>query len=90
MDHSLSEDEPATQCWTLSGYPIVDGKYLDKDGNIRQVSPGEFTTAGPPALDVFWVNRQITPGKNCQFRVISCHAFVTVTEYMRRMGELLN
>lgn len=34
----------------MGGYPIVDGKYLDKDGNIRETGPNEWTTSGPLAL----------------------------------------
>ncbi|KJZ75252.1 hypothetical protein HIM_05446 [Hirsutella minnesotensis 3608] len=86
----IPDTSPEMQCWTQSGHPIVDGKYLDKNGVIREVDPSEWTVAGPPALDVYWSNRKITPnlGYN-QFHAIALGASVDVTEYLARVGELL-
>lgn len=42
----------------LGGYPIVDGKYLDKDGNIRETGPNEWTS-GPPALNVYSTGKSL-------------------------------
>lgn len=81
---------PEKQSWTESGYPIVDGKYLDKDGNIQQFDSQEWSVAGPPALDVYWHNRRVTPGREQdQFRTLVSNAFVDMTEYIARIGELL-
>lgn len=80
---------PGHQTWTISGRPIVDGKYQDASGVIRHVGADEWTSAGHPALDVFWVNRQATPDQPAPFRALASHAFVGVTEYIRRMGAFL-
>lgn len=73
------------QSRALSGYRIVDGKYIDRDGNIRETDPNEWTTTGPDALDVY---RKVYSSEN-QFWIIASAAFVDATEYLSRVGELL-
>ncbi|KAL7932892.1 hypothetical protein V8C35DRAFT_305750 [Trichoderma chlorosporum] len=88
----MQQPEIEKQSWTLSGHPIVNGKYLDKNGNIREIEPDEWTTNGPPVLDVYWTNRKVSPTDDLvgsQFRVIASGAFVDVTEYLSRVGEFL-
>ncbi|EQL04065.1 hypothetical protein OCS_00220 [Ophiocordyceps sinensis CO18] len=85
----IFDTSPEMQCWTQSGHPIVDGRYLDQNGTVREVEPNEWTVAGPPALDVYWSNRKVTLDLDySQFRAIASSAFVDVTEYLARVGEL--
>lgn len=42
-NHQANNNFIGKQKWTLSGYPIVDGKYLDNDGNIREMELKEWT-----------------------------------------------
>lgn len=42
----------------MGGYPIVDDKYLDKGGNIRETGPNEWTS-GPPALNVYSTGKSL-------------------------------
>lgn len=77
------------QDWTTSGYPIVDGKYLDlAKGKIELAGPHERTKAGPPAVALYWHNRKQTGGDG-QFCDFSASAFVDVTEYLLRFGDFL-
>ena len=79
------------QSWTESGFPIVDGKYLDTSdgGKIKTVGPKDWVSAGPPDLGIYWDNRRRTPGLDDQFRGFVHNAFVSVTEYLSRIGEFL-
>jgi hypothetical protein len=77
------------QDWTLSGYPVVDGKYLDgASGAIKTVGIKEEFISGPPSLDIYWHNRMLT-GRDDQFFGFGVSGFVDVTEYVRRMGNFL-
>ncbi|KAH7142899.1 hypothetical protein B0J13DRAFT_51584 [Dactylonectria estremocensis] len=77
------------QYWTLSGYPVVDGRYLDgASGAIKTVAMNEEFTSGPPCLDIYWHNRMMT-GRDDQFLGLGVSGFVDVTEYVRRMGNFL-
>ncbi|KAK7423683.1 hypothetical protein QQX98_000873 [Neonectria punicea] len=77
------------QTWTESGYPIVDGKYLDlSTGTIKTVTADTMVSVGPPAVEIYWVNRTMT-GRKDPFRSFLARAFVDVTEYLKRIGELL-
>ncbi|KAF7550248.1 hypothetical protein G7Z17_g5864 [Cylindrodendrum hubeiense] len=77
------------QSWTESGYPIVDGKYLDlSTGIINTIPDGTLVAAGPPALEVHWHNRMMTGRSNAFFSFVAS-AFVNVTEYLKRVGEFI-
>ncbi|KAH7122984.1 hypothetical protein EDB81DRAFT_813369 [Dactylonectria macrodidyma] len=84
----ITHSSPA-QDWTLSGYPVVDGKYLDgASGAIKTVAMNEEFISSPPSLDIYWHNRMVT-GRNDQFFGLGVSGFVDVTEYVRRMGNFL-
>ncbi|KAF7550127.1 hypothetical protein G7Z17_g5927 [Cylindrodendrum hubeiense] len=77
------------QEWTLSGYPVVDGQYLDgASGAIKTIAVNEEFISGPPSLDIYWHNRMLT-GRDDQFFSIGMSGFVDVTEYVRRMGNFI-
>ncbi|KAH6884399.1 hypothetical protein B0T10DRAFT_362705, partial [Thelonectria olida] len=77
------------QNWTLSGYPVVDGKYLDgASGAIKTVGTDEEFISGPPGVDIYWHNRMLT-GRDDQFFSFGASGHVDVTEYVRRMGNFL-
>ncbi len=82
-------DTSPVQAWTPSGYPIVDGKYLDLvDGTVKTVGPGPVTT-GPPAIAVYIHNRFCT-GQRGHFDTVVATSFAKdLTEYMIQVGELL-
>ncbi|KAH7120297.1 hypothetical protein B0J13DRAFT_532193 [Dactylonectria estremocensis] len=81
------------QPWTTTGYPIVDGKYIDlTTGDTKTITDAEWRTAGPPALELYWYNRTSrTSPEECDdlFTSFSASAFVDVTEYLKRLGEFL-
>lgn len=88
-DNAQVEDTRATQTWTQSGYPIVDGKYLDGNG-VTQSIGDEWTMSGPPVIDVYWHNRRRSrQGTRAYFGSIGANAFVDLTEYLSRVGEFL-
>ncbi len=93
IDLPPPDTTPGHQTWTQSGHPIVDGKYQDKAGTVRRVPADEWLVAGPPALDVFWVNRKAASDddqdSDARFQAIASHAFISVTEYISRIGEFL-
>ncbi|KAJ6441555.1 ABC multidrug transporter [Purpureocillium lavendulum] len=81
---------PARQTWTMSGYPIVDGKYLDlSTGVVRKIAPTEDVTLTPPRLEIYWHNRMLS-GREDHFMGAVTSAFVDVTEYLRRVGRFLD
>jgi hypothetical protein len=45
--------------WTISGFPILDGKYLDLDAGeakaLADEQPAKATT-GPPTVAIYWYN----------------------------------
>lgn len=81
------------QSWTLDGYPIVDGKYLDlATGEIKTYTG--FRRAGPPSLSIYWNNRGSITGPDTgpcpdPFFALGCSSRHTVTEYLARLGEML-
>ncbi|KAK3299978.1 uncharacterized protein B0H64DRAFT_379574 [Chaetomium fimeti] len=96
---ALTESEPAasdggrpTQRWTVDGYPIVDGKYLDLSaGELKtHVAGVDQFRGGPPSVSVYWQNR-LASGRGDQFLVIA--KVVThvrdLTEYLARVGTFL-
>ncbi|EAQ86758.1 predicted protein [Chaetomium globosum CBS 148.51] len=93
------ESEPATsdggrptQRWTVDGYPIVDGKYLDHStGELKtHVAGVDQFRGGPPSVSVYWQN-QLATGRGGQFLVVA--KVVThvrdLTEYLTRVGTFL-
>lgn len=88
-DSDQIEDTRATQTWTQSGYPIVEGKYLDGNGIIQRIGD-EWTVSGPPVIDIYWYNRRHAQhGTGAYFGAIAASAFVDLTEYLSRVGEFL-
>lgn len=96
---ALAESAPAVrdggrpiQRWTVDGYPIVDGKYLDlSTGELKtHVAGVDQFRGGPPAVSVYWQNQQAT-GRGDQFLVVA--KVVThvrdLTEYLARVGTFL-
>jgi hypothetical protein len=89
-----TEKLPPTQEWTVSGYPIVDGQYLDMTKG--QVLPASARrTAGPPAITVLWINiwhepkPKPTDPELDDFMAMSFTAYLPdVTEYIARIGEM--
>ncbi|KAK5651416.1 hypothetical protein OQA88_12504 [Cercophora sp. LCS_1] len=79
------------QAWTLSGYPIVDGKYHDlRTGEIKPHAEGiDFVTGGPPSLSVYWHNKNPKPGQEQPFYALSGSSPLSVSEYLVRVGDLL-
>ncbi|KAM3510787.1 hypothetical protein MY11210_005568 [Beauveria gryllotalpidicola] len=75
------------QTWTQSGFPIVDGKYID-NGTLKDADPDEAVESGPPALDVYWHNRRLGPEPGL-FRGVAAAGFVSVTEYIVKLGGFL-
>lgn len=75
------------QAWTQSGFPIVDGKYID-NGTLKDADPDEAVESGPPALDVYWHNRYLGPQPGL-FRGVAAAGFINVTEYIVRLGSFL-
>jgi hypothetical protein len=84
--------ERPTQLWTVDGYPIVDGKYLDlSTGELKtHVAGVDQFRGGPPAVSVYWQN-QLATGRGDQFLVIAkVVAHVRdLTEYLARVGTFL-
>lgn len=90
---TLTQNMPPQQRWTISGYPIVDGKYLDlSTGELKMHVDGvDLVMAGPPSIAIWWQNRVAT-GRPDQFSVISKGGVVgarDLTEYMTRVGDFL-
>jgi hypothetical protein len=83
----------SAQAWTSSGYPIVEGRYLDlSERKVKELEKGEMVMFGPPHVDVYWHN---TTGAYTNdpgllvFRGFR-HVFTKgVTEYLVRLGEFL-
>lgn len=81
-----------TQPWTVDGYPIVDGEYLDlSTAELKTHAAGvDPFRGGPPSVAVYWQNQQAT-GRGDQFLVIAKAAADArnLTEYLARVGEFL-
>ncbi|KAH6975068.1 hypothetical protein BKA56DRAFT_589982 [Ilyonectria sp. MPI-CAGE-AT-0026] len=79
------------QPWTTTGYPIVDGKYIDlSTGVTTAIADAEMRAAGPPALELYWYNRTHASAEDIDlFSNFTASAFVDVTEYLKRLGEFL-
>lgn len=81
-----------TQPWTVDGYPIVDGKYLDlSTAELKTHAAGvDLFRGGPPSVAVYWQN-QLATGRGDQFLVIAKAAADArdLTEYLARVGEFL-
>lgn len=84
---------PELQSWVAddSGrkFPLVGDSYLDvQTGKIEHGYKG-MTFTGPPTLDIYWINRGDTtvedPWPGC-----STVSTLSMTEYIARMGALLN
>ena len=91
---ALNDSEPLRhQPWTVDGYPIVDGKYLDlSTGELKTHTLGvDLLTAGPPTVCAYWQNRRCT-GRHDQFLVMNGAAAGVrdVTEYLARVGGFLS
>ncbi|KAM3530756.1 hypothetical protein NHJ13051_001196 [Beauveria bassiana] len=86
-DVNDTNDSLVYQAWTQSGFPIVDGKYID-NGALKDADPDEAVVSGPPALDLYWHNRYLGPEPGL-FRGIAAAGFVNVTEYIVRLGSFL-
>ncbi|KAH6855045.1 hypothetical protein B0I37DRAFT_45933 [Chaetomium sp. MPI-CAGE-AT-0009] len=82
-------DVPPTQGWTLDGYPIVDGKYLNLETGEVMTHTGP-SKGGPPNITVYWQNRFDT-GRGDQFLVTTKTIYTTrsLSEYIIRIGNLL-
>ncbi|KAK0726582.1 hypothetical protein B0T21DRAFT_36637 [Apiosordaria backusii] len=79
---------PPTQLWTVDGYPIVDGKYLDLSTGEIKTHEG-LLTGGPPALTVYWHNKLPKHQKEQPFYAASAFSLTSVTDYLTRVGDLL-
>lgn len=89
VHQALLDNTPPNEGWTLTGQPIVDGKYLDPStGEIKpHTGPSK---AGPPSVSIYWQNR-LDMGRVDQFHVISKAAARAgdLNEYIIRVGALL-
>lgn len=74
--------------WTTSGHPIVDRKYLDSSGMIREIGEKESVTFGPPMIHVYWNNQSVSE-RHDHFIGFRGMFDGTVTDYLIRLGELL-
>ena len=73
--------------WTLSGYPVIDGEYLDLSTNtVKKVDGTTGICAGPPAIEVYIHNRHSSDHPEL-FRGVGLNAFVDITEYIQRVGR---
>lgn len=86
--HTLLEDVPPTQLWTLGGYPIVDGKYRDLTTGEIKLHTG-LITSGPPTLAIYWHNRFSTSRADLQSYAVSTTTTISMSEYLIRIGDLL-
>ncbi|KAH7153511.1 hypothetical protein EDB81DRAFT_882448 [Dactylonectria macrodidyma] len=81
------------QPWTTTGYPIVDGKYIDlSTGDTKTITDAEWRTRGHPALELYWYNRtsRTSPEEpDDLFTSFTASAFVDVMEYLKRLGKFL-
>ena len=86
---ALKDSAPPTQAWTPSGYPIVDGKYLDlSTGELKTHTSGvDLVMGGPPSLSVSWRNMHLTgrPGQFLGVNKVIGHAG-DLSEYLIRLG----
>jgi hypothetical protein len=73
--------------WTASGFPIVDGKYLDLDTGEVTSHDGRHTTAGPPSVAIFWHNRY-AEGETGVFSLSNTRS-APVTEILVGVGKVL-
>jgi len=75
--------------WTTSGYPVVDGKYLDlSDGQLKAVTPGDFYQFGPPAVDVYWHNQRAPADDEPRpFIAVRYPYMGSVTEYLVKVAR---
>jgi hypothetical protein len=92
QEKDIGHDSPAvcrpTQAWTMTGYPIVDRKYLElSTGTLKEIQDDERVTLGPPIVDVFWQN--MTAGDAGLFHGFHGKFDGTVTEYLIRLAEVL-
>ncbi len=74
---------------TVTGYPIVEGRYIDlAAGEVKSVQRGEQTTNGPPTIGVYWHN--ISVGDCTLYRGMR-GGFVDggVGEFVTRLGKFL-
>ncbi|KAI9147127.1 hypothetical protein HJFPF1_13159 [Paramyrothecium foliicola] len=77
-----------TQRWTVDGYPIVDGKFLDLATDEIKTHTG-LASGGPPSLSVYWHNCGSVRHTD-HFFALGCMSMFTVTEYLVRVGEMLS
>jgi hypothetical protein len=89
VSQALLDRAPPSQSWTLTGQPIVDGKYLDPSTGEIETHTGP-SKGGPPSVSVYWQNRLDT-GRGDQFHVISktVARAGNINEYIIRVGGLL-
>ncbi|GAB1317392.1 hypothetical protein MFIFM68171_07602 [Madurella fahalii] len=78
---------PPIQSWTVDGYPIVDGKYLDLSTGEIKTHEG-LLTGGPPSLAVYWHNK-LPKHQEQPFYAVSAFSQISVTDYLTRIGDLL-
>jgi hypothetical protein len=80
--------EQPIQSWTVDGYPIVDGKYLDlRTGEVK--THEGLLTGGPPSLAIYWHNKLPKPQEEQPFYAVSAFSQLSVTDYLTRVGDLL-
>jgi hypothetical protein len=78
------------QMWTVSGYPVVDGKYLDLagGGEVRNVAPGDYFRFGPPAVDIYWHNQRPPADDEARPFIAARYPYQgTATEYLVRAAR---
>lgn len=72
----------------MTGYPIVDKKYLDlSTGSLKEIQDDEQVTQGPPLVDAFWFNMVSRDEKT--FGAIRHKFSKPVSEYLSRIGDAL-
>ncbi|KAH7033713.1 uncharacterized protein B0I36DRAFT_321939 [Microdochium trichocladiopsis] len=78
------------QAWTLTGSPIVDGKYYDfETRTLREIQPGESVRSGPPSIDVYWHNLCLTGKPDQFFQFRKTYSGGDAISYVTRLGAFL-
>jgi len=81
---------PLIQAWTPSGYPVVDGQYIDMATGTVKALESPSLLSGPPGIDAVWTNFSWERDGPDRFEWARHTAYIKdVSEYLVRVGELL-
>lgn len=89
-ENNDGSDGPYTNIpWTESGYPVVDGKYINLEtGTLETTTPDMWFKAGPPDITLYMHNRMSKQSED-QFQGWSTSVSIPITEWLGHFGDFV-